>query len=125
MVAWPESEVRRIYAEHRLAYENYASYYQTDYETFLKSYMNTSDEDLYAMAQSYVKEDLVMNALAASLGVDPTGEQHDRIVNELAEYNGATPDELISYYGEDTLDKSVLWQLIMEAVIKTAVVTEN
>ena len=125
VVAWPESEVRRIYAEHRIAYENYASYYETDYENFLKTYMNQTDEGLYAMAQSYVKEDLVMNALSDSLGVHPTDEQHEQILNELAEYNGATPDELTAYYGEETLDKSVLWQLIMEAVASTAVVTEN
>ena len=125
VVAWPESEVRRIYAEHRIAYENYASYYETDYENFLKTYMNQTDEGLYAMAQSYVKEDLVMSALSDSLGVHPTDEQHEQILNELAEYNGATPDELTAYYGEETLDKSVLWQLIMEAVASTAVVTEN
>ena len=125
VVAWPESEVNRIYAQHRQAYENYASYYQTDYDTFMKNYMNQTDEDLYALSQSYVKEDLVMYALSDALGVDPSEEERSAVIAELAEYNGVSEDELVSYYGAETLDKSVLWQLVMEKVAETAVVTEQ
>ncbi|MBQ3859310.1 MAG: hypothetical protein II779_02200 [Clostridia bacterium] len=125
VLAWPESEVNRIYAEHRQAYENYASYYETDYQTFMSTYMKQTDEDLYGVAQSYVKEDLVMYALADSLGIHPSEEERSAVVEELAEYNGISTDELTAYYGEETLDKSVLWQLVMEKVAETAVITEQ
>ena len=125
ILAWPDGEVKRIYAEHRQAYENYASYYQTDYETFMKSYMNQTDEELYDMARSYVKEDLVMYALADRLGVHPTADEKDAVVNELAEYNGVSKEEMLTYYGEDTIEKSVVWQLAMEAVAASAVITEQ
>ena len=125
ILSWPESEVNRIYAEHRQAYENYASYYQTDYQTFMKTYMNQTDEDLYELARSYVREDLVMYALADALGLHPTDEEKDAVLEELAEYNGVTKDDMIAYYGEETLEKSVLWQLDMEAVEAAAVITEQ
>ena len=125
ILSWPESEVNRIYAEHRQAYENYASYYQTDYQTFMKTYMNQTDEDLYELARSYVKEDLVMYALADALGLHPTDEEKNAVMDELAEYNGITKDDMIAYYGEETLEKSVLWQIDMEAVEATAVITEQ
>ena len=51
ILSWPESEVNRIYAEHRQAYENYASYYETDYATFLKNYMNQKNHALYMKQQ--------------------------------------------------------------------------
>ena len=124
ILSWPESEVNRIYAEHRQAYENYASYYQTDYQNFMKTYMNQTDEELYDLARSYVKEDLVMYALADALDIHPTEEEKDAITTELAEYNGVTKDDMIAYYGEETLEKSVIWQMNMEAVEAAAVVTE-
>lgn len=123
--SWPESEVNRIYAQHRQAYENYAAYYGTDYDSFMKSYMNQTDADLYATAKSYVKEDLVMYALSEKLGLEPTEEQSGKVIQELADYNGVSVDELNSYYGEETIEKSVLWQLLMERVAEAAVITEE
>lgn len=120
VLSLPESEVRRIYASQRASYEEYASYYNTDYATFLASYVNTTDEELYRDAESYVKEDLVLYALADRMGVDPTDEEYDAGIEELAGFNGMTAEDMKDYYGEDTLRVSVLWDKVMEAVAEKA-----
>ncbi|MBQ3859543.1 MAG: FKBP-type peptidyl-prolyl cis-trans isomerase, partial [Clostridia bacterium] len=99
VLSLPESEVRRIYASQRASYEEYASYYNTDYATFLASYVNTTDEELYRDAESYVKEDLVLYALADRMGVDPTDEEYDAGIEELAGFNGMTAEDMKDYYG--------------------------
>jgi trigger factor len=123
--AYPESEVNRIYAQQRLVYESYAGYYQTDYETFLSAYLNTSDEEIYTEAQNYTKEKMVLNALCKELQLSPSDADYDREIEKLAEYNGMTVDEMVSYYGEDLLRESALWQIVLEAIAGTAVISEG
>ncbi len=123
--AYPESEVKRIYAQQRLVYESYARYYQTDYETFLSSYLNTTDEEIYTEAQDYTKEKMVLNALCKELQLSPTEADYNREIEKLAEYNGMTVDEMVSYYGEDLLRESALWQIVLEAIAGIAVISEG
>ena len=42
-----------------------------------------------------------------------------------AESYGATEEELIAYYGEDTIRTSILWQELMKKIAETAVITEG
>ena len=125
VLAYPESEVKRTYAAQRTSYAQYASYYQVDYAEFLSDYLNMTDEELYAEAESYVKEDLILYSLAEKLNVNPTDEEYDAGIEELARYNGMTADDMRDYYGEDTLRVSVLWEMVMDRVRETANITEG
>lgn len=123
--SYPEDEVLRIYSQQRLSYEYYASYYQTTYEEFLKNYVQTTDEALMNEARGYVKEDLVMYQLIKELGVELTDDEFNAGVAGYAENYGFTSDELLSYYGEDTIRSSLLWQKLMETVAEFAEITEE
>ena len=125
VTTYPPAEVKRVYAEQRLMYEQYAEQYGVDYQTFLSDYLKATDEDIYSSALGYVKEDLIMGALTRRLNINPTDEEYAEETERLAEYNGMTSEELISYYSEEAVRHSVLWQLMMEAVAKTAVITEG
>ncbi|MBQ3861961.1 MAG: hypothetical protein II779_15665, partial [Clostridia bacterium] len=72
-----------------------------------------------------VKEDLVLYALADRMGVDPTDEEYDAGIEELAGFNGMTAEDMKDYYGEDTLRVSVLWDKVMEKVAEKADVREQ
>lgn len=125
VLAYPEEEVNRIYNEQRSMYEQYAVSFGVDYATFLSSYLGMTDEDLLDESRTYVKEDLVMYQLIKDLGVEITEETYNEGLAFFAESYGMTTDDLISYYGEDTIRSTILWQELMEVVAKDAVVTEE
>ncbi len=125
VLGYPETEVDRIYSERRTMYEEYAGYYGVDYETFLTNYAGMTDSDLYAESEKYVKEDLVMYQLIKDLNFELTDAEYAEGMAFFAEYYGATEEELKSYYGEDTIRTTILWQALMEKIAETAVITEG
>ena len=125
VIAYPETEVERVYGESRSMYETYAGYYGVDYETFLSSYIGMTDEQLYEESRKYVKEDLVMYQLIKELNFELSEEEYADGMVFFAEYYGSTEEELISYYGEDTIRTTILWQTLMEKIAETAVITEG
>ena len=125
VIAYPEEAVNNIYESNKAFYESYADYYGTDYDTFLSAYMGMTDDDLREEAESYVKEDLVMYQLIKDYSVSLSDEDYRNGMNELAESNGMTLDEMVDYYGEETLRTSVLWQEMMKAVASDAVITSE
>lgn len=125
VLAYPEEEVNRIYSQQRLMYEQYAAQFGTDYETFLASYLNVTDEQLLADSRTYVKEDLVMYQLVKDLGIELTDEEYQTGLEYFAESYGMTTQELISYYGEYTIRGSIIWPKLMEVVAAEANVVEE
>jgi trigger factor len=125
VIAYPGQEVERIYGERRAMYEEYAAMYGVDYDTFLTNYAGLTDEDLHAESEKYVKEDLVMYQLIKELNFEVTEEEYAEGMAFFADYYGATEEELISYYGEETMRTTILWQSLMEKIAETAVITEG
>lgn len=124
VVSYPEEEVERVYNERKAVYESYAAYYGTDYDTFLSSYVGLTSEDLYEECRSYVKEDLVMYQLIKTLDITLTEEEYQEGYEFYAEYYGTTVEELISYYGQSTIDTTIIWQKLMDKLILETTVIE-
>ena len=125
VLGYPGQEVDRIYGESRSMYESYAGYYGMDYETFLSSYVGISDEELYEESKKYVKKDLVMYQLIKELNFELTDDDYAEGMAFFAEYYGTTEEELASYYGEDAIRTTILWQALMNKIAETAVITEG
>ncbi len=125
VIAYPGQEVDRVYGDNRTMYEDYAEYYSLDYETFLENYVGITDEQLYEESRSYVKEDLVMYQLIKDLGLELTDADYAEGMEFFAEYYGSTVDELVAYYGEETMHSTILWQALMDKIAETAVITEG
>lgn len=125
VIAYPEDEVQRVYNEKRSMYETYAEYFGTTYEQLLADYYGITDDDLMAESRDYVKEDLVMYQLMKEIGLEITDEMYDARMQFFADYYGATVDDLISYYGEDTMNTTVIWQELMEYIETKSNVTEE
>ncbi|MBQ8187239.1 MAG: FKBP-type peptidyl-prolyl cis-trans isomerase [Clostridia bacterium] len=116
VTAYPEEEVQRVYNERRSMYESYAGYYGTTYEQILSDYFGITDEDLKNESYDYVKEDLVMYQLLKETGLEITDEMYDARMQFFADYYGTTVDELIAYYGEETMNTTIIWQELMEYI---------
>lgn len=125
VIAYPEEEVNRLYSQQCAMYEQYAAQFGTDYETFLKSYLNITDEDVIANSRSYVMEDLVMYQLVKDLGIELSDAEYTEGVEAIAASSGLTKDELISYYGEETLYSTVIWQKLMDVIAAEATIVEE
>lgn len=125
VIAYPEEEVNRLYSQQCAMYEQYAAQFGTDYETFLKSYLNITDEDVIANSRSYVTEDLVMYQLVKDLGIELSDAEYTEGVEAIAASSGLTKDELISYYGEETLYSTVIWQKLMDVIAAEATIVEE
>lgn len=125
VISYPEEEVQRIYGEKKQMYEYYAEYYNTDYETFLANYIGMTDDDLMEESRAYVKEDLVMYQLAKELEIEISDDEYNEGLEFYAEYYGTTASELVSYYGEDTIYTTILWEKLMETVAPMNNITEE
>ncbi|MBQ2724811.1 MAG: trigger factor [Clostridia bacterium] len=125
ILAYPEKEVQRVYNERRAVYESYAEYYGSTYEQILSDFFGITDEDLQTESRNYVKEDLVMYQLMKETGVVITDEIYNARMQFFADYYGASVDELIAYYGEDTMHTTIIWQELMEHVASLSNITED
>lgn len=123
--AYPEEEVNRIYSQQRIMYEQYAEQFGTDYDTFLSAYLNVTDDQLLEDSRSYVKEDLVMYQLVKDLGIELSAEEYQQGLEFFAESYGMTTQELISYYGEDTIRATIIWQKLMNVIAADANIVEE
>jgi len=124
IVEYPGQEVERLYSEMRLWYEDYAEYYGTDYETFIKSYLGYKDEDLMNLAKDYVKEDLVMYQLIKENNISLSDEDYEEGFNMYAELYGISVDELIDYYGEERVKNTLMWESLMSNILEDSVIIE-
>ena len=125
VLGYPETEVDRIYGERRTMYEEYAGYYGVDYDTFMTNYVGMTDSELYTESEKYVKEDLVMYQLIKELNFELSDADYADGMAFFADYYGMAEEELKSYYGEETIRTTILWQELMEKIAETAVITEG
>ena len=121
----PEEEVERIYNLYRSTYEQYAEMYGVDYETFLAEYLGATDEQLYEMSESYVKEDLTLYQLVKELNVELTEEEFNEGVQYYADSYGVSVEEFLAYYNEDDVRLSLIYEKVLNLIVDSAEVIEN
>ena len=76
-----------LYASYYSYYNFYASMYQTDFKTFLASYVGGTPEDLFAFCKDMVKEELVYYAVFEAGNYSYTDEQYARALDLYTEAN--------------------------------------
>lgn len=73
-------------------------------------------------ADGYLKEELFMYAIAKDMGVDViSDEDFDKKVQEYANDNGVTVDNLRDSYTDEQLKTNILWDRVMNFVFENAV----
>ena len=125
IIAYPDGEVESQYESRKAMYTAWAEYYGTTYEDFLASYVGTTDEALMEECRSYVREDLVMYALAKALNHTLTEEEFSTRLATLASAYGTTADNMLTQYEESSLRKTLLWESLMAKVAEMSEITET
>jgi len=124
VLAYPEGEVEALYESSRDMYQYYADMYSMTLDTFLATYVGTTDAQLKTDAENYVKDDLVFYALADATGSELTEEEYEEGLVYLAEMYGMTTDSFVARYGEDAIHATLNWEDVMKYVAEKAIITE-
>ena len=125
ILSYPEEEVERSFEEMRTYYTEYAEYLKVDYDTFMSSYVGMTDEQLREQCKANIKEDLVLYQLVKELKLELTEEEYNTAMNDFANEFGMTLEDLISYYPEESIRKTVLWQAALDIVMQSAEIVEE
>lgn len=125
VLSYPEEEVERSFEEMRAYYKDYAEYLKVDYDTFMSSYIGMTDEQLRDQCKASVREDLVLYQLVKELKLELTEEEYSTAMNDFANEFGMTFEDLISYYPEESIRKTVLWQAALDIVMQSAEIVEE
>lgn len=120
VVKYPEGEVEELTESLIAQYEEMATYYGVDYETFLADYMGYSVEDFEAQAKTAaeesVKMQLVAKAIAEAEKIVPTEEEYQAEYEAMCEeYGYENTEALIEAAGsEEDLQAIVLENVVIE-----------
>lgn len=131
---YPKSELEAYRTEMQKYYEDYASYYGYELEEFLsQAYgysMTEFEEKKEEYAESSVKSDMALYAIAAAEGVTVTEEEYKAGLTRYFELTGAelglkTEEEFETYYTKEMITQSVLWDEVIELLCEHAVGVEK
>ncbi|MBE6599133.1 MAG: hypothetical protein E7638_06805 [Ruminococcaceae bacterium] len=130
VVAYPEGEVER---NHDMMMSNMAAYaemYGVGFDEFFAAnaeYNNMTVEEYedynLLQAQLFVKENLVIYQIAKQEGIIIDDARFSERVASVAENNGVTEEEVINYYGRDTIMLSLLQEDVAKILTESAVIT--
>lgn len=125
VIKYPTAPVEKQYKEYKDMYEYYASYYGTDYDTFLATYVGTTDADLYAECEQYVKEDLVLYALTKALDSKISENELAGKIQYIADMYNTEASDILSYYGEETMKQVAQFDKNMAIVASFANIVDG
>lgn len=122
---YPESMVEDYKSSMNDYYQQYATYMGYSLDEFIESNGLTKeeyDDMILEMAQSNTKEELTFMAIIAAEKIELTDEEFQNKCEEYkSEYEFDTVEELLEYYGEDTVRQSILWQKTLDYLTENAV----
>ncbi len=124
--ALPKKLVETAEAEYDQSASQMAEMYGSTLEDLIASY----GEDQYLeekvnYAKLYAMNDLLLRALMEAEGMEKEDDDYKKALDELVESVGAaSADELISSYGQEEVDDTVLKTVAVEKILSYAEVTE-
>ncbi|MBQ3081178.1 MAG: FKBP-type peptidyl-prolyl cis-trans isomerase [Clostridia bacterium] len=129
-IKYPENLYNQAVSDFVLYYMDYYKSKAAEYGVELEELMGQTEESLMAElmekgkenANGYVKEEVIMFAIAKDMGVDQISkEDYDKAVQEFAEKEGVTTDKLKETYNEQQLKINILWDRVMNYVYENAI----
>lgn len=130
VLKYPKTPLETYREDMHNYYEEYASYYGYTLEQFLSSsYGYTLDdfeEKKTEYAESSVKSDLALYAVAAAEGLTVTEEEYQEGLQMYFELTGAdlnlnTKEEFEKYYTREIIEQSLLWDEVIAMLTEHAV----
>lgn len=85
-------------------------------------YQVTEEEFIDQFVMPAFEEEMRIHAIAEKEAFEVTEEEFQASLEELAEQNKVSVDEVLAYYGEDYLRESFLYKLVFDLVVDSAVI---
>lgn len=125
----PQEEVDFVYNENVTYYQEYAEYYGTTLESFLKTYYGVTVEDfeksMKENAQEYVSQMLIVYAIAKAEGIEITDEEYQAGLEEYYESAGYTSaQQMEEDLGKTSIENRLLYEKVMQYFEKSVKVVE-
>lgn len=118
-----------LYTDQMLSeYETYASMYGTDLDTFLESYMGTTQEGLREMfhdtAAFRVQMTLVFHEIAELEGLEVTEEEYQEMLSSLAEdYGYENTADVEAIYSREMIEEQLIQEKAIDLIWGYAVIS--
>ncbi len=125
VISLPEKSVEAAYWMNRANYEVYAAQYGKSYEEFLVQYVGTTDAEVKALAEDYIKEDIVIYSVVKAEGIELTDEEFSEGIKKYEEQYGMTAEELIEEFSKERIESTLQWNKLVDCVYSWSNVTEN
>ncbi len=127
---YPEGAVDEQIEQANQYYTSIAGLYGMELSDFITTYLQTTEEDFNASvetaAQQTVQLDEAMKLIAEKENLEPTEEEYEEEIAQLAEDAGADDvDAFKEQYGEDELRASVLRQNVLDYLVDNCVQVED
>jgi len=123
VIELPADRVQGYIDEAVAYYTNYASSYGMTLEAFLSTYFGTTEEqfrqDVALEAEASAKSELVVYAIAKAENIELTEEEYTtRMQDYLSNFGYENIADMETDYGKDTLEVSILRDIVYEYVLE-------
>lgn len=108
-------------------YSYYALMYGMDLDTFIDEVMGREEYETAKSAYGIevAKRYLIFHAIAEQEGWSKEDEDYQKRLNNYADINNMTVEDLVAAYGEESIDISVLSDRVLALILETAVISEE
>lgn len=130
ITGYEESEVKKLVDEEFENFQKQADNYGYSLEDMMKMYGYNSEDELKEgineYVKNYLKQKMVMYAIAKKEGIKVTKEESEEKLNEYMEnYGIKTKEEAYEYYGEEFFEVSILSGKVMDFLMENAKLVDH
>lgn len=130
VISLPEDEVNENYTQIEDYYKQIAEMYGVEFEEFLTSYMQMTEEEFTKQAtesaETYVKQKLALELIAEKEKLTLTDAEYEEELAKLAADYGYEDDVdgFVEQYGEDTIRQSFTQDKVLSFLVKNCIQVE-
>lgn len=125
---YPEDKLKIYRDEYDSYYNTYMAQNKTTFDKLLAELGMSAEEyekDREEFAQNTVKEEMILYYIIKTKKVRMASADYKAACKTLAEYSGyASVDDMVKDYGEDVVERTVLWDKVKQMMVESAVAVD-
>ena len=115
VISLPEEAVKYYYDNYVEYYKEIAENSNYTYEEYLEA-ESITDEMLRNNANECVKNDIIFYTIIKNEGLSVTDEEYTEYLEEIADANGTTSENIEKYYGKEYIKQSMLYEEVLDII---------
>lgn len=121
----PRSYITLGEKDYDTQYENYVTGYGITLDDFLENYADRAayNEQKATYAKSFAKAALVADAVKEAEGWTTEDQEYQDLLNEEATNANASTEDLINYWGEETVERNIMLERVLNLIRNEGTIT--